>query len=145
MSYYLDPATDHHQVEIRAIMAGAANIWVVQIGKILDATMQGCDIRSAFDTVTKTSNLDGTSDVLLIFQLRNYQFANFQTTLELEITVRDQGREVLSASLSRKRYQPRWEDVLGWWLCHEKCRSAVHEGCDRQGSHTPHRRSANDV
>ncbi len=96
VQYYLDPATENHSVSVRSFMAGAANSWVVQFGRILDATMNSGDFRAAFDTVEKTSSREGIEGLFLVFSLRNYQFANLEASASLNISAYSDGREVLS-------------------------------------------------
>ena len=109
VSYYLDPATENHQVKIRSFMAGAANSWIVQFGRILDATMQGSDIRTAFDSVAKSLNPDGTEGLVLIFQLVSYQFEGFQTTLVMRTRI---SQVALIFSAARKRFCGRGRPTL---------------------------------
>lgn len=94
--YYLDPKTENHSVSIRSLMAGAANSWIVQFGRVLDATMESSQIKAAFDSVNKTSSSEGVDGLLLVFSLQNYQFADFQATTALNISAYSDGRKILS-------------------------------------------------
>ncbi len=98
-AYYLTPRTQDHSFEFVSAMGGLANTWAIQIGPILDATMNGRDAQTAFGQVTKTLSPDATRGLLIIFDLNNYSFENFEASISLDITARDGASELLS-----KRY-----------------------------------------
>lgn len=47
--YEITPSTAAHHYEFRSAMAGYANVWVVEFGKVLEATLQSQDVQKAFD------------------------------------------------------------------------------------------------
>lgn len=100
VQYYMDPTTENHSMQVRAITTGIANSWVVDFGRILDATMSGNDMRTAFDEVKKVSSPEGVPGLLLRFSLRRYDFSDFQATVALGISARNDGTEILTNTYS---------------------------------------------
>lgn len=98
-AYYLTPSTQDHSFEFVSAMGGLANTWAIQIGPVLDATMNGKDAQTAFGQVTKTLSPNANKGLLIIFDLKDYAFENFEASISLQITARDGASELLS-----KRY-----------------------------------------
>lgn len=90
--YYLDQQTQNHHKEIRSIMAGYANEWIVEFGPILDSTMQFGDIHRAFVSLEKTDVPSQAKDLLLSFKLVDYRFEGFEATVNLKITAIYKGK-----------------------------------------------------
>jgi hypothetical protein len=95
-SYFLDEATENHSIEIRSFMAGAANTWAVQFGKVLDATMNSDGIKQSFGSVSKTSSTKIMDGLFLKFSLQNYQFDDFTAKVALKVSAQSDGQNVLS-------------------------------------------------
>ncbi len=93
--YALTPSTASHHYEFRAMMTGAANLWVVEFGQILDQTLQSSQVQSAFGKLTKDIDTDGNK---LLFDLVQYQFNDFSAHVELRVTYSHSGQEVFSRS-----------------------------------------------
>lgn len=89
--YYLDQQTQSHHKEIRSIMTGYANQWIVEFGQILDYTMQFGDIQQAFISLEKTEAPSKTNDLLLTFKLVDYRFEDFEATVNLRVTATYKG------------------------------------------------------
>lgn len=89
--YYLDEQTQNHRKEIRAIMTGYANQWIVEFGPILDYTLQFGDVYQAFASLEKTETSSQVNDLLLSFKLIDYRFEGFEATVNLRITVTYKG------------------------------------------------------
>jgi hypothetical protein len=96
--YYLTPATQAHRYEFRSAMAGQANLWVVEFGKVLDATMQSADVVDALGAMSKAASEQGANGNTLVFDLKNYTFADHGAHVELEIGVRNAQGEVFRKS-----------------------------------------------
>lgn len=98
--YYLTPKTDNHSYQFRAFMGGVANSWVIDFGRILDATMNGEDIKTAFAEVRKADSAASGDNLLLVFDLNSYIFEGFEAQVAMTVTARHGARELIS-----KRYQ----------------------------------------
>ena len=93
--YTVSPATASSHYEFRSAMAGYANVWVVQFGKMLDDTLQSHDVQAAFGKLTKS---DGgpASDGVLIFDLQSYTYVELGAHVLLKVTYRRGNQDVLS-------------------------------------------------
>lgn len=96
--YYLTPATQTHRYEFRSMMAGQANLWVVEFGKVLDATMQSADVVAALGTLNKAGNDQAAAGNTLVFNLQKYSFEDHGAHVELEIAIRNTQGEVFRKS-----------------------------------------------
>lgn len=83
--YTLTKATESHRYEFRSAMAGYANLWIVELGKILDATMESKDIQQVFKKITK--NNDGCKGSNITFDLKKYEFYDFGADITLHISI----------------------------------------------------------
>jgi hypothetical protein len=96
--YYLAPATQAHRYEFRSAMTGQANLWVVEFGKVLDATMQSADVVAALGAVSKAGSEQAANGNTLVFNLKDYRFADHGAHVDLEIGVRNAQGEVFRKS-----------------------------------------------
>jgi len=93
--YLVAPATQTHHYEFRSAMAGYANVWVVEFGRMLDDTLQSHDVQAAFGKLVKTQG--GTANEgLLVFDLQNYTYAELGAHVSLKVTYRRSGQDVFS-------------------------------------------------
>jgi hypothetical protein len=92
--YYLTPATQAHHYEFRSATAGYANVWVVDFGKVLDATMQSPDVIAALGNIKKASDDKAASGNTIVFDLQNYAFKDHGAHVELAIAIRNAQGEV---------------------------------------------------
>lgn len=92
--YLVSPATQAHHYEFRSAMAGYANVWVVEFGRMLDDTLQSHDVQAAFGKLVKAPNGDAATDGLLTFDLQNYSYAELGAHVALKVTYRAQGKDV---------------------------------------------------
>lgn len=90
-TYSQSSTTQAHHYEFRSAMAGWANVWVVEFGKILDATMASDDVKNAFIDLNKAN--DGNA-LHLSFDLKSYTFSDTAAHISLEVAARDNGVEV---------------------------------------------------
>lgn len=93
--YMIMPATQAHHYEFRSAMAGYANVWVVEFGRLLDDTMQSHDVQAAFGKLVKVQGSDASGGVL-VFDLQNYTYADMGAHIILKVTYRRDGRDVFS-------------------------------------------------
>lgn len=93
--YAVTPATQANHYEFRSAMAGYANVWVVEFGRLLDDTMQSSDVQAAFGKLMKVNNSD-ESGGLLVFDLQNYSYAELGAHITLKVTYRRGGKDVFS-------------------------------------------------
>jgi len=92
--YYLPPATQAHHYEFKSVMGGYANTWVVEFGKVLDATMQSSDVVAALGSISKAANDNSAPGNTLVFELQRYTFEEHGAHIELAISVRNAKGEV---------------------------------------------------
>ena len=86
--YYLPPATQAHRYEFKSVMGGYANTWVVEFGKVLDATMRSSDVVAALGSLSKSANDNPGSGNTLVFELQRYSFEDKGAHVELAISIR---------------------------------------------------------
>lgn len=84
--YHLKPATEEHSYTFRSFMGGVGNSWVLDFGRILDATMNGEDMKTAFARVRKVSSDKPNGRLLLVFDLNSYAFEGFEARVAMTVT-----------------------------------------------------------
>jgi hypothetical protein len=94
--YFLTPATQAHHYEFRSAMAGYANVWAVDFGKVLDATMASPDVVAALGQLKKASDDKAAGGNTIVFNLQSYTFQDHGAHVELAIAVRNGSGEVFS-------------------------------------------------
>jgi hypothetical protein len=99
--YFLTPATQQHRYEFRAALTGAAHLWIVEFGKMLDDTLMSADVQKAFSSLRKISDMSAASNNLLIFDLQDYTFANFSAHVSLKISLFRAGQVVFSKTYTQ--------------------------------------------
>jgi hypothetical protein len=85
--YVLTPPTADHHYEFRAAMVGYAHVWVVDFGRMLEATLESRDVQAAFKKLTKAKGDKLSDDMTVNFGLIDYRFENFEATINLRISV----------------------------------------------------------
>ena len=93
--YAFTPATNAQHFEFRSAMAGRANLWIVEFGRLLEATLQSRDVQGAFGHLTR-SPLEDRGDGLLVFDLQDYRFADKHAYVTLRVIRRAGGADVFS-------------------------------------------------
>ncbi len=93
-AYQMSQALQNHRYEFRSFMTGAANLWIVEFGKMLDATLRSKDVQDAFNN--HLSPLDNTNadDYLLYFDLKNFVFKDAQATVDLKVTLKEKDKVI---------------------------------------------------
>jgi hypothetical protein len=92
--YFLPPATRDHHYEFRSATTGYANVWVMEFGTVLDATMKSKDVVNALGRLSKgEAETQGVGNTI-IFDLKNYAFEDFGAHIALAISVRNANGEV---------------------------------------------------
>lgn len=99
--YFLPAATQNHHYEFRAATTGYANVWVMEFGKVLDATMQSTDVIKAFGGLTKATAQSQVGNTL-IFNLDQYTFEDFGAHVTLTISVKNANGEIFKKTYSAK-------------------------------------------
>jgi hypothetical protein len=88
-AYALTSTTAAHHYEFRSAMAGYANVWVVEFGKVLDATLQSEDVQKAFGKLTKAEGAQGSG--VLVFDLQTYTFTDLGAHVSLKVSMKRDG------------------------------------------------------
>jgi hypothetical protein len=92
--YYLMPKTQSHRYEFRSAMVGAAHLWIVEFGQILDATLRSQDVMNAFGPLGKASSDTTPGSNTIVFDLQDYTFQQFGAHFILTIAVKNSTGEV---------------------------------------------------
>ena len=92
--YFLPPATRDHHYEFRSVTTGYANVWVMEFGTVLDATMKSKDVVDALGRLSKAEAETQGAGNTIIFDLKNYTFEDFGAHITLTISVRNANGEV---------------------------------------------------
>lgn len=96
--YFLPEQTMAFSYEFRAVTTGYANLWVVDIGEMLDDTMQSADVQKAFQGLNKVPTESEESEGLLVFKLEDYTFEDYGAHIKLNISLSSNGNQVFSKS-----------------------------------------------
>lgn len=88
--YFLPPQTKSFSYEFRSFLTGANNLWVVEFGKMLEDTLKSADVQTAFGTLTAVDSASG-ADATLVFELRDYSFADFGASISLNVKLMNAG------------------------------------------------------
>jgi hypothetical protein len=98
-SYVISPETKIHHYEFRSAMAGYANLWMVDFGKMLGDTLGAPDVQSAFGSLTEAATANAAGNVL-IFNLQSYTFAEFGAHVVLKVALDQGGAQVFQKTYS---------------------------------------------
>jgi len=98
--YFLPEATQNHSYKFRSATVGYANVWLVEFGKILDATMQSKDVVDALGKVTKASTETQGAGNMIVFDLQKYSFENFGAHIVLTISVKNKQGDIFKKTYS---------------------------------------------
>jgi hypothetical protein len=93
-SYAIAPGTRSHSYEFRSSAAGAANLWIVQFGQMLDSSLQSRDVQTAFGRLT--AGAEDPRGGLLVFDLQSYEFFDMGAHVALRVTHRRGGADVFT-------------------------------------------------
>lgn len=96
--YFLTPNTQGYTYEFRSVMIGAANLWVVEIGKMLDDTLMSADVQAAFGGLEKVSDAGVGSRGTLTFDLQRYTFEQFGAHITLKVSLSRAGKTVFEST-----------------------------------------------
>jgi len=99
-AYDLAPSTKNFKYEFRAVTTGYANLWIVEIGSMLEATMESADVQKAFGGIARVSNLASRDQTVLILELEKYEFIEFAAKLKMRARLQRDGNV-----LFEKEYQ----------------------------------------
>lgn len=91
--YFLPAATQNHRYEFRSMTTGHANVWVVEFGKVLDATLQSKDVTDALGNLTKAAAESQGGNSTIVFDLQKYTFVDHGAHIALTISVKNANGE----------------------------------------------------
>ena len=111
--YLLTPDTQQHRYEFRAEVTGYGNLWIVEFGKMLDATMMSIEVQKAFGTLKKVSSQSVASGGLLIFELEKYTFEDYGAHISLKISLSQMGKVVFSKTYVQDGKTQGWKMFFG--------------------------------
>jgi hypothetical protein len=101
-SYYLTPQTEKHSINIKSAMAGFANKWVLEFKDVADETVKSSDFQKAFGELQKTDEGGMKSARTLVIDLKNYEFYDKRAHIDLELAVKDKGKNVFKKTYKAK-------------------------------------------
>jgi hypothetical protein len=81
----MEAKTAAHRYEFRSGFAGRANVWVVEFGKMLEATLQSGDVQAAFGSLGR-AGADEPREGVLIFDLQRYEFSDMSAHVAMQVT-----------------------------------------------------------
>ena len=110
--YFLTRNTQLHTYKITSFTAGAGNKWVVEMGKILDATLMSTDAQQAFGALQKMPSASSSKSIL-VFDLESYEFKNFTTSLSLKISLVRSEKEIFSKTYREVGQQQTGKVLIG--------------------------------
>lgn len=93
--YVIDHDTRNHRYEFRATTAGAANLWIVEFGKILDETLKSADVQQAFAGLRERQGEQAGNENLITFKLEKYEYKDFRAHISLAVLLTRNGDRVL--------------------------------------------------
>lgn len=85
--YILTPSTVNHNYEFRSGLTGYVNLWIVNFGDILEKTLQGKDMQSAFKQLSKSAGEGSSGKMTIKYHLIDYKFEELEARLRLQISV----------------------------------------------------------
>ena len=91
--YQIDSATAGHRYEFRAATVGAAHLWIVEFGRILQDTLDSRDVQAVFGKLVP-SGAGSVADNLIVFSLNRYDFKDFQAYVTMTMVMSQGGSEV---------------------------------------------------
>jgi len=106
--YTLSDRTAGHRHAFRAWTVGHANLWIVELGRMLEASLESADVQDAFVELRRRGQGLGSPDVVLGFDVVDYAFDDFAAHLTLDVTV-----ETGVGAPVRKRYRASGESQGG--------------------------------
>lgn len=92
--YLLTPNTVDHQHKFRSATVGAAHVWIVEFGKMLESSLQSKEVQQSFGQLTKSDGKSASGN-LVTFDLNKYEFKDFGAHVVLAVSVTTNGKKVL--------------------------------------------------
>lgn len=108
-SYDMTPATERHVRRIKSFMAGWANDWYIEFGKVLTATLESEDLRRIFPSLRRAT--DDPAALHLDFELKAYDFRDSRAFLSLAVRIHVDGR-LAAHTVYRAEGEPQGEKVF---------------------------------
>lgn len=101
-NYALDGQTQNHRYEFRAATVGYAHVWIVEMGKILDATLNAPYVQSSFGRLTKVDGGKIDSGYLVQFTLKKYEFKDYRAHVSMYVELTKGENIILSKTYSEE-------------------------------------------
>lgn len=98
--YYLPPGTKSYRYEFKSFITGAGLRWVVEIGKMLEDTLQSQDVQAAFGSLKPVGSETATGPTL-VFELQDYRFENFAAHITLNAKLMRDGKMAFEKSYTQ--------------------------------------------
>lgn len=95
-NYSFDKFTEEHRYEFRAITVGYAHLWIVEFGKMLDATLKSKRVQNSFAKLSKIRSVADRNGKMINFELVQYVFNEFRATVQMKISVMNDNKIVFS-------------------------------------------------
>ncbi len=95
VDYSFDEKTVNHRYEFRSATVGYANLWIVEFGHVLDATLESTYVQEAFNRLSK-ANGNTSQGYLIVFKLIDYKFESHMARISLKISLTKDGSEVFT-------------------------------------------------
>lgn len=99
-TYQIDAKTQSHRYEFRAASVGYAHLWIVEFGKILDATLNAPYVQSSFGKLEKGGRVTDSGGNVIDFRMTRYEFKNYRAYVSMNIILSNNGNEVLNKTYS---------------------------------------------
>ncbi|UUZ55565.1 hypothetical protein LP419_08090 [Massilia sp. H-1] len=125
--YFLPAATRDHHYEFRSVTTGYANVWVMEFGTVLDATMKSQDVVQALGKLSKASSETQGGGKTIIFDLNNYTFEDFGAHIAMTISVRNASGEIFKKAYTADGKTQGGKMFWAKRLRHEKRHSPIQQ------------------
>jgi hypothetical protein len=88
--YTIAEETMRHSITYRSVAAGYGNKWILEVGNMLDQTMQSAEVRGAFGSLTMLGGAAPARSYHVEMELQDYYVADFAAHMTLRVKlVRD--------------------------------------------------------
>ena len=87
--YHITETTLKHRLDVRSARAGYGNIWIIELGEMLEQTMLSSEVRELF--MGLHDEAPSAPGYVVAFELVDYQVSGFSAHLTLRIALRHDG------------------------------------------------------
>jgi len=121
--YYLPPETKSFSHTFSSFFTGVGMRWVVEVGKMLEDTMQSQDVQGAFGGL-KAVDSDAVPGSTLVLEVQEYKFEDFGAHLSLNAKLLKGGRIAFEKSYTQTGRNQAGKMVIGGTFAQK---NAVHQ------------------